>query len=752
MILNDSRSIGRYWLNARLTYWACLILFILTLTVYYQVRHFEFINYDDTGYVTTNPYVVKGLTSETFRWAWLSEVVANWHPLTMLSHLLDVTLYGLNSGAHHITNVQFHLINTILMFLVFYRMHIGLWQAFMIAAIFALHPLHVESVAWISERKDVLSAFFWLLTMLCYISYTEHPNRLRYWQTLLLFAFGLLSKPMVVTLPFVLLLMDFWPLKRMENESFLFLCLEKLPFIAVTVCFSIITFFIQQLTGAVVTLSSVPWFVRAANTFVSYMTYLIQTFWPVGLSIYYPYPDFISLPRYLISAGMILILSIIFYGYRNRFPYSFFGWFWFIGTLVPVIGLVQVGTQAHADRYMYLPMTGILVLVICGFSELFKKTNAHRKLIVILSVSIIAILSQLGYQQIARWKNPLTLFSQAAQNTKDNTLAYFCMGGYFYGTGRWEEAEQMFQKVLQYTPEYAHARLLLLSVYEKLGKKEEEYTQYEYFLEKQPKTDRIQSQIAIMYLNKREYRLAKEYALRGITFNPADPMGYMYFAIAESEIGNPFDGLSYFLKAESLDPNNAVIQNNIAIAYKKLDKLQDAIEHFGRALTLDPPNQTFLEQYRNALQERKALRNKAAEIESRLSEKPDDSEGYYDLAKIYSLLQVSDKELENLEAAVRTKPDFQEVQAQLGITYAKRGRYDDALSVFQKLSNMEPNEPQWDYRIATVQARMGNAQAACANLQSAIEKGYPNNDKVKTDLNFDPIRESECFRAIVDHQ
>jgi len=390
----------------------CLLLTILTLSIYYPVGQFEFINYDDPGYVTQNRWVQSGLNRLSVKRAFTSFELANWHPLTWLSHTLDVTLYGMNPGAHHLTNVQFHILNTLLLFLVLLRMTNRMWKSAVVAALFAIHPLHIESVAWVSERKDVLSAFFFMLTLWCYAAYVERPSLIRYLLVMVMFVLGLMAKPMLVTLPFLLLLLDYWPLDRLRHPDkivFLtpkqhdtcskwllsgYLILEKTPLIMLSGISSIVTFIAQQEGKAVSPLDSLPIIVRIANSLVSYVNYIWKLVFPINLSVLYPYPNVLPLWKTGGSFLILILFSRVVIHNTAKKPYMITGWFWFMGMLVPVIGLVQVGIQSMADRYTYLPAIGLFILGIWGFSELilrFKKFYRIQTAFAFLSIVALAI-------------------------------------------------------------------------------------------------------------------------------------------------------------------------------------------------------------------------------------------------------------------------------------------------------------------------------------------------------------------------
>jgi hypothetical protein len=361
----------------------CLLLVFATLAVYWRVSTYEFVGYDDDGYVTENPRVKRGVTLDNIGWALQATQKSNWHPLTWLSHMLDVQFFGMNAGAHHMTSVFFHILNSLLLFAVFRKMTGRVWRSGFVAAMFAIHPLHVESVVWISERKDVLSTFFGMLTLWSYARYAVFPEIKRYLPVVAFFALGLMAKPMLVTLPFVLLLLDYWPLKRIQfntlskdsttparQYSVSFLIREKTPLFVLSLTSCFITFFTQKKSGAIGTFEIHPFSVRVANAFISYLEYIQKMIWPDNLSVLYPYPGTIS--ELQLIAALILFFSISFLAirYLKQFPWLGVGWFWYLGTLVPVIGLVQVGVQALADRYTYLPLTGLFIIFAWGVPQL----------------------------------------------------------------------------------------------------------------------------------------------------------------------------------------------------------------------------------------------------------------------------------------------------------------------------------------------------------------------------------------------
>ena len=447
----------------------CLFLVISVLSVYLQVRHHAFINYDDTSYVTENTYVQAGLTLESVIWSFTETHSANWHPITWLSHMLDIQLYGMVPGRHHLTNVLFHIGNTLLLFLVFRRMTGVLWRSAFVAALFALHPLHVESVAWVAERKDVLSTFFWMLTMGAYAWYVERPGLKRYLLVLLLFVLGLMAKPMLVTLPFVLLLLDFWPLRRfyighlkgrgvLQRKSVaLHLVWEKTPLFALAAASSVVTFLVQKSAGAVGSFTLYPIDVRITNALVSYVDYIGTMFYPSHLTVLYPHPGMLPWWQILGSSlflACIFILAII---AVKRYPWFAFGWLWYIGTLVPVIGLVQVGSQAMSDRYTYVPLIGIFIIVAWGIPELLSGWRNRKIGLPTMAVACLLVLMTTTWFQVRYWANSVTLFEHALNVVDNKHLAHYNLGLALVYQGKIDDAYSHFLVSLEAYPNLAKA-------------------------------------------------------------------------------------------------------------------------------------------------------------------------------------------------------------------------------------------------------------------------------------------------------
>jgi protein O-mannosyl-transferase len=402
----------------------CLILGLITFAVFYQVHSFKFITYDDPYYVYKNQDIQSGITPESVKWAFTTGWTANWHPLAWLSYMLDWQLFGPNPAGYHIVNLIFHIINTLLLFIVLWQMTNALWPSAFVAALFALHPLHVESVVWISERKDVLSTFFWLLTMWAYVRFVNHPRIANYLLIVLFFTLGLMSKPMLVTLPFVLFLLDYWPLERFRHCTLYYLIGEKIPFFVLSAASSVLTFLVQRSSTAVVSLDMLPLKFRILNALVSYIEYMEKMFWPGRLSVFYPHLGRnIPILYAILSAGLLLAATVLVIRFAKNHRYLVTGWFWYIGTLVPVIGIIQVGIQGMADRYTYVPLTGLFIIIAWGLPDLLAKWRYKKIVLASLALLIISFLSICTYNQVRCWRNTSTLFQHAIDVTKNNYMA-----------------------------------------------------------------------------------------------------------------------------------------------------------------------------------------------------------------------------------------------------------------------------------------------------------------------------------------
>ncbi|MBN1392510.1 MAG: tetratricopeptide repeat protein [Sedimentisphaerales bacterium] len=458
----------------------CALLVLSTIIAYEQVRHNDFVSYDDGIYVKENSHVKDGITLKSIIWAFTSSHSANWHPVTWLSHMLDCEIYGLNPSGHHLTSLLIHIANTLLLFWVLRRMTGTIWRSAFVAAAFALHPLHVESVAWAAERKDVLSGFFWMLTMLAYVRYAERPGVKRYMLVLLAFVLGLMSKPMVVTLPFVLLLLDWWPLDRIakqgtkeqqttpacyKKKSLVNLVVEKVPMIVLSAISSVITFIFQKTggAGAVENVEARPFPIRIVNALGCYFDYIVKMLYPKGLAVLYLPPEKMAIDAALLAVIGAAVLLVVF-GRSRR--WLVVGLLWYLGTLVPVIGLVQVGFQVMADRYTYLPSIGVFIIVAWGAAEVFSKLPHSKPALAAAGAAAVVAMVIVTRIQVGYWRDNITLYGHAVAVTKNNFMMYYNYGTELCKLGRYEEGIQHLEETVRLRPAFIPARynigLLLL--------------------------------------------------------------------------------------------------------------------------------------------------------------------------------------------------------------------------------------------------------------------------------------------------
>ncbi len=558
----------------RLRYPAWLLaglLALVTVSVYWPALSHDFVNYDDPLYVASNAHVQTGLTWENLKWAFCHPVVGNWHPLTMLSHMLDCQVYGSNPWGHHLTNVLLHAANTALVFLLLRGLTGTTWQSLMVAALFGLHPLHVESVAWVAERKDVLSTFLGLLCLMAYVRYAmeskaQSPKSNRgtsaygyYWAALIFFALGLMSKSMLVTLPFVLLLLDYWPLNRIRDSGFGIrdftrLLLEKTPFFALAAVMSVVTYAVQQHTGMMHSLENVPPGARAGNALISYCRYLGKLFWPVDLAVFYPYPAF--WPRYqvLLAGGLLAGISAFAFVQRARFPYLLTGWLWFCGTLVPVIGLVQVGGQAMADRYSYIPSLGLFILVVWEAYELAKRWRHHELILGGVGCAAIILCMGLTRQQLSYWQNSETLYWHALAVTENNYLAHHNLGIALFKQSRVDEAIGQYREALLLKPDYAEAHYDLGAALAANNQSDEAIVEFQKAIELEP-----------------------DYAEARINLGTA--LG---------KAGQLDEAIGQYREALRLQPDNAELRYDLGTALGMKGRIDEAIVQFQEAIRLQP--------------------------------------------------------------------------------------------------------------------------------------------------------------------
>ena len=614
-----------------------LFLVIVTLSVYRQVNNHEFINYDDDLYVTANHHVRSGLTLRGIIWSFTTGHAKNWHPLTWLSHMLDVQLYGMNPGQHHMTNLLFHLMNTLLLFLVFRRMTGHVWRSGFVAILFALHPLHVESVAWVAERKDVLCAFFWMLTVWSYIRYVERPGVYRYLVILLFFILGLMSKPMIVTLPFVLLLLDYWPLGRLRypksidsiplysNPPVFHLVWEKIPLFILSALSSIATFLVQQSGGALGSLNEYSLSVRIANALVSQASYIGKMVWPFHLAILYPHPG--TLPFWKVAGASLLLVSISLMALWVMRPHPWFivGWLWYMGTLVPVIGIVQVGFQGMADRYTYVPLIGIFIIIVWGVSELVAGWRYKKIVFGTIGGASLLILMATTWVQAGYWKNSITLFERALEVTSNNYVAYNNLGNALAARGKTSEAIGHYLDALLINPDYAAAYNNLGLALVKEGRTSEAIGRYS----------------------------------EALRINPDFKEGHNNLGIAFAKHGNTTEAIWHYTRALQIDPGYSRAHINLGGALVAQGKPEKAIYHYSEVLRINSGYKT---------------------------------EAHYSLGNLWFAQGKPEKAIYHYSEALRINPDFEKAHNNLGIALIRKGKIEEAITHFREALRIKPGD------------------------------------------------------------
>jgi protein O-mannosyl-transferase len=545
--------------NTRTKIIICVFLIVATFCIYVQVQDHEFINFDDDLYITKNLNVQTGLTSESFKWAFTTSHPPYWQPVTWLSHMLDYQLYGLHPKGHYLTNLFLHIASAPILFVVLLRITGALWQSAFVAAMFAFHPLNVESVAWIAERKNVLSTLFWLMTMWAYIHYTEKPTIKRYGLVFLFFTLGLMSKPMLVTLPFVLLLMDYWPLRRFKfaqergsNEVLektiskksetLQLVLEKVPLFLLAIGLSIVTVHFQKITGGVKFMGMFSLQTRLTNTVVSYLEYLGKMVWPSDLSILYPHPGN-TLPLWKgILCGMVLVaITIISIRLIRKAPYFAVGWFWYLGTLVPVIGIVQVGGQAMADRFTYIPLIGIFIIIAWGVPELISSWRYKEKALSVSVGIIIVALLITTWKQVSHWKNSITVYKHAISATDKKypnfSVIHNNLGIHLLGVRKNEEAISHFKIAIKTNPAHTKAYYNLGIALTAERKNEEAISWYKKAIKLNPNFTNAHYNLGIVLIQKGALKEAVYHFRETVRLRPdlVKAGDYLKFALRQSQ-------------------------------------------------------------------------------------------------------------------------------------------------------------------------------------------------------------------------
>jgi protein O-mannosyl-transferase len=710
--------------------WICLGLALCTLLVYWPVTRFEFTGYDDTDYVTQNAYVQAGFTAQSLAWVWHSEVARNWHPVTMLSHMLDCQLHGMKAGWHHLTNLLLHLANTLLLFLLLKRLTGALWRSALVAALFALHPLHVESVAWVAERKDVLSTCFALLSLGAYARYAAsaqgrgsrvegkkaktQPVRhesgqasagrpaLWYALALLLFALGLMSKPMLVTLPFVLLLLDYWPLQRFDLSTHhaprptVRLLLEKTPFLALAAASSVITFLVQQQGGAVQSTSMLPMAARVENALVSYVRYLGKMVWPDHLAaLYLRSGGWSAWQVGLAAVFLVAVSAAVIWQWRRR-PYLAVGWFWYVGTLVPVIGVVQVGMQSMADRYTYIPLIGIFLILAWGGWELVERWRVPRIGPALGAAVVLGMCMVLTHVQVGYWKDGETVLNRMITATKGNYMAHFNLGNLYDRRGEAAKAIEHYKRALKYEPNYADAH----------------------------------NNLGGVLLKQRRFDEALAHYTAAVRIN-TDFVHFFNLANALADAGRFPEARTAYGQCLQLNPNYGPAHHNLGLVAQTQGKPAEAIAEFRAALALDPAYESACFNLANLLAEagqgEEAITNYLAA--ERLN--PKRAESYNGLGICYAMQGKMGEAERQFQQALQLNPHYANAESNLANALGAQNRLKEAIPHYQKALEMNPQDFQTHFNLAVSLLHHQQPTEAKAHLLEALRlhPDYPEAQK-----------------------
>ena len=575
----------------------CIALAVLTWGVFGQTLRYDFVNYDDPRYVYQNTRITSGINLANVAWAFTHIHSENWHPLTTITHMFDCQLYGLKAGWHHFTNVLLHAVAVVLLFIALQHMTGALWRSAFVSAVFAVHPLHVESVAWIAERKDVLSAVFFMLTLIAYLHYTRAPSIGRYLTVALVVALGLMSKPMLVTLPFVLLLLDYWPLARIEGQrsntgrQVLQLVLEKIPLLALCAVSSIVTFLAQR--GAIGGTEQLPLSARINNTLVTYIVYIGQMFWPVRLAVFYLHPEN-RLPVFEITFAVIVLIGITAVAVilRRKAPYFITGWLWYLGMLVPVIGLVQVGWQGHADRYTYLPQIGLYIAVSWAVTDLTRSWRFQQVALGAAAVVVVGALTWRAWLQTSYWRDSETLFTHALAVTGDNDVALNNLGIIFLEKGQLDDAISKLQAAIDLRPENGPAHDNLAKALLKKGQVAEAMVHYRKFLEIEPENVEARNTLGTALIQQGHVKEAIDQwqdalALQPDNGNAASNLAWVFATCPEDSIRDGARAVELGEKALRISGGKIpMIYRVLAAAYAECARFADAIETAQRGAEL----------------------------------------------------------------------------------------------------------------------------------------------------------------------
>ena len=701
----------------------CALLLLAVGLVFGQTIRHEFVNYDDGPYVVDNPQVTRGLSAEGLAWAFTHSHASNWHPLTWISHMLDCRLYGLEPGGHHLTNVLLHAATAILLFLVLLKMTGQLWPSALAAAVFAVHPLRAESVAWVAERKDVLSGLLFMATLAAYVGYVRRPFALaRYLAVALLYVLGLMAKPMLVTLPLVLLLLDGWPLGRLRGASgdgtWRRAILEKIPLLVVAAGSSIATLLVQHEALMPSEQVALPW--RIANALVSYATYLMQFFCPAGLAVMVPHPAD-SLPAWKIAGALVGLaaISAAVVAARRKCPWLLLGWLWYLVMLVPVIGLVQVGKQAMADRYTYLPQIGLSIILAWAGAAVCRWRPDRRGAFAVVMALLLAALMASAWRQTSYWQDSETLWTHALSCTSRNPVAHNNLGAAMKRQGRVDEAIAQYRKALEIRPDHVEALNNLGNALAGRGRVDEAIAQYQKALA--IRTDHVEALNNLGNALAGRGRVDEAIAQyqKALAVNPEHAEAHNNLGVALSDRGRADEAMAQYQKTLEINPRHAGAHNNLGLALAAQGRVDEAVAQYRKALELTPD---YAEAHNNlgvALRKRGRLDEAMAQYERALKLKPGYAEAHNNLANALAGHGRLAEAMAHYRQALAINPDYAEAHQNFGAVLYQQGRVPEAVAQWRQLLRLRPNQLAILNRLAWVLATA--PEASLRNGAEAIE-------------------------------
>ena len=714
---------------------------VITFAIYQNILKHDFIGFDDHYYVTDNPHVNEGFSIDNILWAFsVDNNTAYWHPVTWLSHMLDCQLFDQNAGMHHLTNLLIHILNAILLFIVLHQMTGAIWPSAVVAALFAVHPINVDSVAWIAERKNVLSTLFWMISMLAYFYYTKRPSLYRYILIAMSFSIGLMSKSMLVTLPCVFLLLDFWPLQRLRYSgltaddatghirpvflnNFPKLILEKLPLLLLSLTAMTISRLSLQNYHQILSTATVPLDLRIFNALVTYVKYIFKILWPQNLSVFYPFPETIPLWQIISASGFLLIATGFILLLTKKAPYLFVGWFWYLGTLVPVSGLIQGGLWPEmADRWLYVPSIGLFIMTSWGVSALLKKFPRFKYVFISFTIIIFVFLGLLTRMQTSHWENSKTLFQHALTITQNNHVAHYILGKESLKENDLDNAVKHFNQALAIKNNYPEA-------YISLGNAMMEKDNYDKAIDCYNKAlwmsinqeDFLYNQLGKAYFQNQMFDKAKEYISKSLNENPKNPAALNNMANILTKMNKPDEAVIFYEKALQLQPEDTEILNNLANVHLTLGNLQKASLYLNQARAIDPKNALTLNNtgtlyfYQNKLLKAEQYYLSAIKID------PEYSDAHFNLAITNSKQGKIQQAIDHYLTVVHLIPDHPAAHKNLADIYFNMNKLESAIHHYQKSLDSAPYDAQTHFNLGIALYRNNDLPASIRHIQRALK-------------------------------